>query len=96
MSLDPKSPSMALWHCLLAAGVSEDEATTLMNGYAHELAGQQRNWDAEAAGYTDPQMAVYAVADLIDPEIDDDGEGGDDVDLPPVGEYRLSTRRPAE
>lgn len=37
---------------------------------AHELATQQRNWDAEAAGYTDPQMAVYAVADLVDPDVD--------------------------
>lgn len=92
MSLDPKSPSMALWHRLLAADVSEAEATELMHGYAHELAERQRNWDAEAAGYTDPQMAVYGVADLIDPEVDDDGADGDDVDLPPVGEYRISTR----
>jgi hypothetical protein len=90
--LDPKSPSMALWLRLLAAGVSEDEARTLMNGYAHELAGQQRNWDAEAAGYTDPQMAVYAAADLIDPETDDDGEGDGYGEPPPVGEYRISTR----
>lgn len=39
-----------------------------LDDYAHELAQKQRNWDAEAEGYTDPQMAVYAVADLIDPE----------------------------
>lgn len=44
--------------------------------YAHELAEQQRNWDAEAEGYTDPQMAVYAVADLIDPEPDNQPSAG--------------------
>jgi hypothetical protein len=43
--------------------------------HAHELARQQRDWDAEAEGYTDPQMAVYAVADLIDPEADDASAG---------------------
>ena len=41
----------------------------LIDAFAHELAEQQRNWDAEAAGFTDPQSAVYAVADLIDPEV---------------------------
>lgn len=42
--------------------------------HARELARLQRNWDAEAGGYTDPQMAVYAVADLIDPAAEPEEE----------------------
>lgn len=34
--------------------------------HSRELAMKVRNWDAEAEGYTEPQMAVYAVADHID------------------------------
>ncbi|WP_143661142.1 hypothetical protein [Streptomyces sp. M41(2017)] len=79
MSLDPKSPSMALWLRLLAAGVSEDEARTLMNGYAHELAGRQRTW-IEAR--TDMPWWVDQIPDVIDP----------DEQHPPVDEYRISTR----
>lgn len=49
---------------------ADDERVVLaaLRKHAHELAQQQRNWDAEAEGYTDPQTAVYAAADLIDPE----------------------------
>jgi len=49
---------------------ADDERIVLgaLRTHARELAQQQRNWNAEAEGYTDPQMAVYAVADLIDPE----------------------------
>ena len=50
---------------------AEDERIVLaaLAKHAHELAAKQRNWDAEAEGFTDPQMAVYAVADFIDPEV---------------------------
>lgn len=81
MSLDPKSPSMKLWHRLLAAGVSEDEAATLMHGYAHELAGRQRAWIDER---TDMPWWAGEIPDLIDPQ----------AQQPPVDEYRLSTRGP--
>jgi hypothetical protein len=49
---------------------AEDERVVLaaLAKHAHELAVKQRNWGAEAEGFTDPQMAVYAAADLIDPE----------------------------
>lgn len=70
---DPKSPSMRLWHRLLAAGASEDEATELMNGYAHELAERQRSL-ADANDELDHDHHVYGfsgavrkAADLIDP-----------------------------
>lgn len=78
MDLDPKSPSMKLWHRLLALGVSEDEATELMNGYAHELAERIRYGDYPAHA-TDG--AEYA-ADVIDPWTSQPGT------------YVLSTRRP--
>lgn len=47
-------------------------ARGLVDAFAHELAEGQRNWDAEAAGFTDPQSAAYAVADLIDPAKESD------------------------
>jgi hypothetical protein len=88
MSLDPRSPSMNLWHRLLAAGVTEEEATTLMHGYAHELAEQIRDkygkprWEGDepeyAYGYN---AATHDAADLIDPQ----------AQQPPVDEYRMST-----
>ncbi|MFI5992536.1 hypothetical protein ACIBAC_11870 [Streptomyces sp. NPDC051362] len=79
MSLDPKSPSMKLWHRLLAAGASEAEATELMHGYAHELAERQRTWIEERS---DLPWWVDQIPDVIDPE----------EQQPPVGEYRISTR----
>ena len=53
---------------------AEDEQIVhaALTKHAHELAQLQRNFNAEAEGYTDPQMAVYAVAELIDPEVSDD------------------------
>lgn len=51
--------------------ISREEFEQYMNVYDRALATRQRNWDAGAEGYTDPQMAVYAVADLIDPEAED-------------------------
>lgn len=84
MSLDPRSPSMTLWHRLLAAGVSEDEATALMHGYAHELAEQireQRGTTSLPDGHFFFSGMDFA-ADLIDPQ----------AQQPPVDEYRLSTR----
>jgi hypothetical protein len=79
MTLDPNSSSMNLWHRLLAAGVSEDEATTLMHGYAHELAERQRSWIEERS---DMPWWVDQIPDVIDPQ----------EQHPPVDEYRLSTR----
>ncbi|WP_405559099.1 hypothetical protein OHV08_34390 [Streptomyces canus] len=84
MSLDPKSPSMKLWHRLLAAGASEDEATELMHGYAHELAGRIRGEKGATSlesGHHFFSGMDYA-ADIIDPQ----------EQQPPVDEYRLSTR----
>jgi hypothetical protein len=81
MSLDPRSPSMNLWHWLLAHGASEDEATELMNGYAHELAERVRGWAATQVGGEIEEIYGYA-ADLIDPQSDDFL----------VDEYRPSTR----
>lgn len=73
--LDTKSPSMRLWHTLLAQGVSEDEATALMNGYAHELAERQRQHIRRLAAhplrYGSAEWAIRGadeVADLIDPK----------------------------
>jgi hypothetical protein len=54
----------------------EEGLQAIRDTHAHRLAHQQRNWDAEAAGYTDPQMAVYAAADLVDPDVDQTGEEG--------------------
>lgn len=78
---------MTLWHRLLAAGVSEDEATALMHGYAHELAERIReDIDLEAhpgdAVYPCEDCAMVRAADIIDPQ----------EQQPPVGEYCLSTR----
>jgi hypothetical protein len=87
MALDPKSPSMKLWHWLLAHGASEDEATELMNGYAHELAERIRE-DVDLDAH--PGEAVYPCEDcatvrgaaLINPWPSEPGR------------YVLSTRRP--
>ena len=87
MSLDPKSPSMKLWHRLLAAGVSEDEATELMHGYAHELADRQRDSLDDLFDRYERTFHEDAFTDLIaviDPK----------AQQPPVDEYRLSTRPP--
>jgi hypothetical protein len=78
MTFDPNSPSMKLWHRLLAAGVGEDEATELMHGYAHELAERQRAWIEERL---DMPWWADQIPDVIDPA----------EQQPPVGEYRLST-----
>lgn len=76
---DPRSPSMNLWHALIGRGVDADEATTLMNGYAHELAERIRH-DA-ASRWAPNDKGVYALgaedalegqtrgADLIDPHV---------------------------
>ncbi len=83
MSLDPKSPSMKLWHRLLAAGASEGEATELMHGFAHELAERIRaekpTSSLESAHFFNSGMDYGA--DIIDPQ----------VQQPPVDEYRLSS-----
>jgi hypothetical protein len=84
MTLDPKSPSMKLWHRLLAAGASEDEATALMHGYAHELAERIRS-ERGATSLPDGHFFFSGMdfaADLIDPQ----------AQQPPVDEYRLSSR----
>lgn len=70
-TLDPKAPSMRLWQRLLAGGAHEDEATELMNGYAHELAERIRNVHATGEGdawnWWDAAEIPGACADLIDP-----------------------------
>lgn len=48
--------------------MTDERAAELVDDLLHEEAVKQRNWDAEAEGYTDPQMAVYAVADSMDPK----------------------------
>lgn len=69
--LDPKSGSMRLWQALLANGSSEDEATALMNGYAHELADRIRN-EGAYWGQSSAAGKVYrAAAKLIDPAKDE-------------------------
>lgn len=84
MTLDPKSPSMKLWHRLLAAGADEDEATELMHDYAHELAerirGEKGTTSLESGHHFFSGMD-YA-ADIIDPQ----------ARQPSAGEYGLSTR----
>lgn len=76
---DPRSLSMNLWHALIGRGVDEGEATTLMNGYAHELAERQRV-EARSPGLVlrvsrpeDPRAVAMALADhltdLIDPHV---------------------------
>ncbi|MEV6014751.1 hypothetical protein [Streptomyces sp. NPDC051997] len=73
MTVDPKAPSMRLWHRLLATGASEDDATELMHGYAHELADRQR---AAIEGFDrDDHWGVLfrpddveGLPDLIDPK----------------------------
>lgn len=72
---------MKLWHRLLALGVSEGEATELMRGYAHELAGVQREWIDER---TDMPWWADQIPDVIDPQAQGSTEGA----------YVLSTRRP--
>lgn len=69
---DPKSPSMRLWQALLSRGVDAEEATVLMNGYAHELAEQQRSYAEEEWTGSDARMILRRrvarhLADLIDP-----------------------------
>lgn len=51
------------------SGISLAQLTRFRTLVLRKAAEKQRNWDAEAEGFTDPQMAVYAVADLIDPEV---------------------------
>lgn len=52
------------------SGTSVEELLRFRRLVLCEASDRQRNWDAEKAGYTDPQMAVYAVADLIDPRVE--------------------------
>ncbi|UJV42065.1 hypothetical protein [Streptomyces sp. AMCC400023] len=68
--LDPKSPSMRLWHALVGRGIDADEATMLMNGYAHELAERIRQWAAVEVSGEIEEIYGYA-ADMIDPESED-------------------------
>jgi len=69
-AFDPRSPSMRLWHRLLAGGATEDEATALMNGYAHELA--ERLICDEKAGVAVYRPGLMWAAEVIDPQPDDE------------------------
>ncbi|MBE4788409.1 hypothetical protein [Streptomyces caniscabiei] len=70
-TLDPKSASMRLWNALLAHGVTAEEATVLMNGYAHELAERQRAWlhayADEPGEMPKDQEDITEMIGLIDP-----------------------------
>ena len=67
--LDPKSPSMRLWRTLIEHGVGADQATELMNGYAHELAERQRYAHDEVGGGCSLGVCHGgSMPDLIDPE----------------------------
>lgn len=70
-AFDPKSPSALLWNALVRHGVDADEATALMNGYAHELAERLRNihgsGEGDAWNWWDAADIPGACADLIDP-----------------------------
>lgn len=76
-SFDPRSPSMRLWHALVGRGVDADEATELMNGYAHELAERQRDMRPTAPPgfelrreYADAwRDGAKSAAEMIDPEV---------------------------
>ncbi|MGY1549606.1 hypothetical protein [Streptomyces sp. MN6] len=87
MDLDPKAPSMKLWQWLLTHGANEDEATELMNGYAHELAERIRE-DVDLQDHPGEALvecegcATVRAAALIDPGMSEPGT------------YVLSTRRP--
>ena len=63
---------MLLWNALLAHGVTAENATALMNGYAHELGERVRNQRHE--GHDQIKCApcfIYGhAADLIDPPKD--------------------------
>lgn len=67
-ALDPKSASMQLWNALLAHGVSAEEATVLMNGYAHELAEKIRTSLPADPGGKYLTGSMDEAAELIDPE----------------------------
>ncbi|AVH59983.1 MULTISPECIES: hypothetical protein [Streptomyces] len=65
-ALDMSRPSWKLYNKLLVLGVSVDEASDLMNGYARELAEQQRrcpvcNVEFERFRYwlEDPEASVF-------------------------------------
>lgn len=64
-ALDMSRPSWKLYNKLVVLGVSVDEASDLMNGYAHELADQQREWIADQ---TDLAWWADQIPDVIDPE----------------------------
>ena len=51
-------------------GLDEDEASALIDAFAHELAEQIRGWAAVQVGGETEEIYGYA-ADLIDPEADD-------------------------
>ncbi|MEU9218893.1 hypothetical protein AB0D47_20355 [Streptomyces sp. NPDC048376] len=67
--LDQSRPSWVLYNRLLALGVSVDEASSLMSGYAHELAERQRavNFDWYEDDASGAYLARDHLANLIDP-----------------------------
>lgn len=72
MDAELSTPSWALYRKLLVLGVSADEATELMNGYARELAEKIRNEPApddpdDYGGFVD--AGADWAADLIDPSV---------------------------
>jgi hypothetical protein len=77
---DMSRPSWKLYNRLLLLGASADEASELMNGYAHELAERQRYEHNEVGGGCSLGVCDGdRLADLIDPEVDYDGDGAGPV-----------------
>ena len=80
MTLDPKAPSMRLWQALRGRGVGAEEATALMNDYAHELAERQRAATDdlfELYAWTFHEDAFRDLIDVIDPKAQRAGTEGD-------------------
>lgn len=68
--LDVNAPSFKLWQALITRGATEDEATELMNSYAHELAERIRA-EKGSGSYEPAELfrgGMDFAADLIDPE----------------------------
>ncbi|MEU4133674.1 hypothetical protein [Streptomyces wuyuanensis] len=68
MAVDVNAPSYKLFRRLVENGVDANEATELMNGYAHELAEKQRQHHDLGGGCELGVCHGEELPDLIDPE----------------------------
>ncbi|MFB7400198.1 MULTISPECIES: hypothetical protein [Streptomyces] len=56
MALDPDNPALKLWQALVSRGVSEEEATDLMNNYSAQcIANRYRPDENAVSADTKPQ-----------------------------------------